>query len=75
MSDPAVVASGLADLVAKTANLSASGAYAGPVSGAVSATTLIASGTVFFTGLPTADPNLAGELWSNSGVLTVSAGA
>lgn len=36
---------------------------------------LTASGSVIkLTGLPTADPNVAGALWSNSGVVTVSAG-
>jgi hypothetical protein len=29
---------------------------------------------VDFTGLPTSDPHVAGRLWSNSGILTVSAG-
>lgn len=29
---------------------------------------------VIFSNLPTADPAVAGQLWSNSGVLTVSAG-
>ena len=29
---------------------------------------------VIFTDLPTADPEVVGQLWSNSGVLTVSAG-
>lgn len=29
---------------------------------------------VIFKDLPTADPSVAGQLWSNSGVLTVSAG-
>jgi len=29
---------------------------------------------VIFTDLPTADPSVAGQLWSNSVVLTVSAG-
>ena len=29
---------------------------------------------VIFTDLPTADPSVAGQLYSNSGVLTVSAG-
>jgi len=29
---------------------------------------------VIFKDLPTADPTVAGQLWSNSGVLTVSAG-
>lgn len=37
-------------------------------------TALNASGVVKFTGLPTSDPSVAGQLWSNSGVLTVSAG-
>ena len=36
---------------------------------------LTASGTLIkFTNLPVADPNVAGAIWSNSGVLTVSAG-
>lgn len=39
-----------------------------------SVTNLTASGVVKFTGLPTADPHVVGELWSNAGVLTVSAG-
>ena len=29
---------------------------------------------VIFSDLPTSDPSVAGQLWSNSGVLTVSAG-
>lgn len=33
-----------------------------------------ANGVMTFTGLPTADPAVAGALWSNTGVLTVSAG-
>lgn len=41
---------------------------------ATSVTTLTASGAVIFSGLPIADPLVAGQLWSNSGVLTVSAG-
>lgn len=36
--------------------------------------TVDASGNVIFTGLPTADPSVAGALWSNTGVLTLSAG-
>ena len=32
------------------------------------------AGTVIFSALPTSDPAVAGQLWSNSGVLTVSAG-
>ena len=39
-----------------------------------SVTNLTASGTVILSGLPVADPNVAGQIWSNSGVLTVSAG-
>ncbi len=36
---------------------------------------LTASGSVIIlSGLPTADPLVAGRLWSNSGVVTVSAG-
>ena len=31
-------------------------------------------GNVYMTNLPTADPHVAGVLWNNSGVLTVSAG-
>lgn len=46
----------------------------GTHTGAVAATTLSASGVVTFSGLPTSDPSVAGQLWSNSGVLTVSAG-
>lgn len=41
---------------------------------ATSITDLTASGIVKFTGLPTSDPAVAGQLWSNAGVLTVSAG-
>jgi hypothetical protein len=37
--------------------------------------TVDASGRVIVTGLPTADPAVAGALYSNSGVLTISAGA
>lgn len=37
--------------------------------------TLTVSGTnVIVSGLPTSDPSVAGALWSNTGVLTVSAG-
>lgn len=39
-----------------------------------SAVNIAASGTVIFSALPTADPHVAGQLWSNAGVLTVSAG-
>jgi hypothetical protein len=42
---------------------------------ATSITDLTASGVVIFSDLPTADPEVAGQLWSDAGVLTVSAGA
>jgi len=42
-------------------------------SGAQSTTT-IASGNIMMSNLPTSDPSVAGKLWSNSGVVTVSAG-
>ena len=48
--------------------------FIGTVTGSVTATTLSASGVVILSGLPTADPAVAGQLWSDSGVLTVSAG-
>jgi hypothetical protein len=50
------------------------GAVGGNTPAAVTATALTASGTVILSGLPTSDPSVAGQLWSNSGVLTVSAG-
>lgn len=57
------------------------GNVTGTVTGAVAATTLTASGAVSMTNasismtaLPTSDPLVAGRLWNNSGVLTVSAG-
>lgn len=36
--------------------------------------TVNAAGQLVFTGLPTANPAVAGALYSNSGVLTLSAG-
>lgn len=56
--------------------------FSGPVvstdgfsGGAVTTTNLTATGSVvILSGLPTSDPTVAGQLWSNSGVLTVSAG-
>jgi hypothetical protein len=36
--------------------------------------TIDASGNAIATGLPTADPHVAGALWNSSGALTVSAG-
>lgn len=50
------------------------GNVTGNVTGAVDATTLSASGVVTLSGLPTSDPTVAGQLWNNAGVLTVSAG-
>lgn len=50
------------------------GDVTGNVSGEVSATDLSASGVVIFSDLPTSDPSVAGQLWSNTGVVTVSAG-
>lgn len=34
---------------------------------------LTASGTVILSGLPTTDPAVAGAIWSNAGVITLSA--
>lgn len=36
--------------------------------------TINAAGQVIVTGIPTADPSVAGALYSNTGVLTISAG-
>lgn len=55
--------------------------FSGPVKsdngfeGSITGTTATVTGTVILSGLPTEDPNVAGALWSNSGVVTVSAGA
>lgn len=43
-------------------------------SGTVSTAALTATGVVTMSGLPTSDPLVAGQLWNNTGVLTVSAG-
>ena len=51
------------------------GDVTGDVTGAVTATNITASGTVILSALPTEDPVVAGQLWSDSGVVTVSAGA
>ena len=48
------------------------GALGSVTPAAVSATTLTASGVVVLTGLPVADPLVAGAIWSNAGVLTLS---
>jgi hypothetical protein len=67
-------------------NIMASTTFSGPVTStngfvgalgnvtpaAVTATALTASGVVKLTALPTADPLVAGAIWSNSGVLTLS---
>lgn len=64
----------------------ASTTFSGPVTstngfvGAVSATTVTASGNVTLSGtanviiIPTSDPGVAGAIWNNSGTLAVSAG-
>ncbi|RZN10997.1 hypothetical protein CWO91_10250 [Bradyrhizobium genosp. SA-3] len=36
--------------------------------------TVNAAGKLLVTGLPTVNPNVAGQLWANNGVLTISAG-
>ena len=60
--------------------------FSGPVvsqngfSGAVSATTVTASGNATLSGtanviiIPTSDPGVAGAIWNNAGTLAVSAG-
>jgi hypothetical protein len=46
------------------------------VDGATGEVTIdVASEAFTITGLPTVDPEIAGRLWNNSGVLTISAGA
>ena len=42
--------------------------------GAVTVTATVNGGTVILPNLPTSDPLVVGQLWNNSGVLTVSAG-
>ena len=41
---------------------------------ATSVNDLTVADVVIFSGLPTSDPLVAGQLWNNAGVLTVSAG-
>lgn len=55
--------------------------FEGDVTGSVSATDLTTTGavtidgtTVIISDLPTTDPGVAGQLFNNAGVLTVSAG-
>ena len=57
------------------------GDVTGDVTGAVAATTLTPTGTETLNGtaiivsdLPTSDPSVAGQIYSDSNVLTVSAG-
>lgn len=46
----------------------------GTLSLGASVTLAVSGANVVITGLPTSDPSVAGALWSNSGVLTLSAG-
>jgi hypothetical protein len=64
-----------------TGPVSSTNGFVGDITGAVAATTVTTTGTVTINGttiiisdLPTSDPSVAGQLWSDSGVLTVSAG-
>ena len=56
--------------------------FEGNTSGAVAATTLSTTGavtingtTVIITALPTANPEVVGQLWNDGGTLKISAGA
>jgi hypothetical protein len=40
----------------------------------ISGTLKISANEIDFTNLPTSDPNVAGRLWNNSGVLNISVG-
>ena len=54
--------------------------FQGAVTGAVTATTVTATGNVTATGtanvivIPTSDPGVAGAIWNDGGTLSVSAG-
>lgn len=54
--------------------------FQGAVAGAVTATTLSASGNATLSGtanviiIPTSDPAVAGAIWNNDGTLAISAG-
>jgi len=54
--------------------------FVGAVTGAVTATTISASGNATLEGtanvivIPTSDPGVAGAIWNNAGTLSVSAG-
>lgn len=56
------------------------GDVTGGVTGAVTATTITASGAAELTStanvlvIPTSDPGVAGAIWNNAGTLSVSAG-
>lgn len=44
------------------------------ITGAITVTAIINGGTVILPNLPIADPLVVGQLWNDSGILTVSAG-
>jgi hypothetical protein len=44
------------------------------ITGGDTITVPVAVTDIIFASIPTADPSVAGQLWSNSGVVTVSAG-
>lgn len=54
--------------------------FEGAITGAVSATTITASGNATLSGtanviiIPTVDPEVAGAIWNNAGTLAISAG-
>lgn len=56
------------------------GDVTGGVTGAVTATTITASGAAELTStanvlvIPTSDPGVAGAIWNNAGTLSISAG-
>lgn len=55
-------------------NVSVSREQGGNVLNLGSVKLTVSGANVIITGLPTSDPSVAGALWSNSGVVTVSAG-
>lgn len=54
--------------------------FEGNITGAVTATTIAATGNVTLSGtanviiIPTTDPEVAGAIWNNAGTLAISAG-
>lgn len=40
----------------------------------INGTVTLSNGVIKMTNLPTSNPNVAGQLWSNLGVVTISAG-